>query len=135
LSVPRALQFLFPVNDITAQVGIDVDDSLPVELVVNFTTDRGLLAGFKKLRAEFRTHDIKWNPETPAAFFDPNIPYDYTPINLESVAGENAAWLGVGTLPIVGFIVCRRSRRRRRWEPDYYTLKQSRRRIRQVKRQ
>jgi len=113
LSVPRALRFLFPVNDITAQVWIDVDSSLPVELVIHFTTDRGLLTGFRKLRAEFRTHDIQWNPEIPAELFDPNIPEDYTPVNLASVTRENAAWLGVGALPIVGFAVYRRRRRRR----------------------
>ena len=110
LSVPRALRFLFPVNNITAQIWIDVDSSLPVELVVDFTTDRGLLTGFKKLRAEFRTHDIQWNAEIPEGIFDPNVPEDYTPINLESVAGENAAWLGLGGIPI-GLLLYRRRRR------------------------
>lgn len=113
LSVPRALRFLFPVNNITAQVWIDVESSLPVELQVDFTTDRGLLTGFRKLRAEFRTHDIQWNAELPEGIFDPNIPEDYTPVNLESAAKENAAWLGVGAVPIVGIIVHRRRRRRR----------------------
>jgi len=111
LAVPWPLGFLLPVNSITARVCIDVESSLPAELDIDFTTDRALVAGFKKLHAEFRTHDIQWNAEIPAGIFDPNIPADYTRIGPESIAKENAAWIGVGALPIVGLLIHRRRRR------------------------
>lgn len=111
--VPTPLQFLLPVNKITARVWIDVGSSLPAKIEVDFTTDRAPVAGFKKLRAEFRTHDIEWNAEIPEGIFDPNIPADYTPLNLESAIQENAAWIGVGILPVVGFVAHRRRRRAR----------------------
>ncbi len=49
----------------------------------------------------------------PATVFDPNIPADYTPLNVESTLQENAAWLGVGALPVVGLVAHRRRRRAR----------------------
>ncbi|MBN1505987.1 MAG: hypothetical protein JW955_04030 [Sedimentisphaerales bacterium] len=111
LAVPKPLGFILPVNGITARVWIDVESSLPVEIDIDFTTDRALVAGFKKLRAEFRTHDIEWTAETPEGIFDPNIPADYTPLNLESTIKDNAAWIGIGFLPVVGIIAYRRRRR------------------------
>jgi len=111
-AVPGALRFLLPVDTVTARLWIDVDSSLPTGIDIDFTTNRTVLAGFKKLRAEFRVQDIRWNAELPEGIFDPNIPADYTRIDLESVAKENVAWLGVGVLPVVGFVVYRRRRRR-----------------------
>jgi hypothetical protein len=113
-AVPGALQFLLPVNDLTARLWIDVDSSLPVGIEIDFTTNRTVLAGFKKLRAEFRTDEIQWNAELPTGIFDPNIPADYTEIDLESVAQKNAAWLGVGAIPVIGIVAYRRRRRRSR---------------------
>jgi hypothetical protein len=117
LAVPEPLGFLLPVKSVAARVWIDVESSLPAELDVDFTTDRALIAGFKKLRAEFRTDEIEWNAEIPEGTFDPNIPADYTRISPESIAKENAAWVGVGALPIIGIIVRRRRRRARLRRP------------------
>jgi len=111
-AVPGALRLLLPIDSLTTRLWIDVDSSLPARIDIDFTTHRLFLAGFKKLRAEFRVHDIQWNAELPEGIFDPNIPEDYTRINLESVAKENAAWLGIGALPMIGFVVHRRRRRR-----------------------
>jgi hypothetical protein len=113
LAVPKPLGFILPVNSITARVWIDVDSSLPTEIDIDFTTDRVLMAGFKKLRAEFRGHHIEWTAETPEGIFDPNIPADYAPLNLESAIKENAAWIGIGSLPLVGIAAYRRRRRAR----------------------
>lgn len=112
-AVPGALRFLLPVNALTARVWIDVDESLPAGFEFDFTTDRCPLTGFKKLRAEFRTDEIQWNAEIPAGIVDPNIPDDYTRIDLESVAKENAAWLALGGIP-VGLLGFRGYLRRRR---------------------
>ena len=111
-AVPGALQLLLPIDSLTTRLGIDVDSSLPARIDIDFTTHRLLLAGFKKLRAEFRVTDIQWDAEIPEGTFDPNIPDDYTRIDLESVAKENAAWLGVGTIPVIGIVAYRRRRRR-----------------------
>lgn len=110
-AVPGALRFLLPVDTVTARLWIDVDSSLPTDIEIDFTTNRTVLSGFKKLRAEFRVQDIQWDAELPEGIFDPNIPTDYTPINLESIAKENAAWLGVGAFPVIGIVVHRRRRR------------------------
>jgi len=112
-AVPRTLRFLLPVDDLTARVWIDVGSSLPASFEIDFTTDRGLLTGVKKLRAEFRTDEIQWNAEIPEGIFDPNIPEDYTRIDLGSVAKENAAWLGLGAVPVIGIVVYGRRQRRR----------------------
>jgi len=110
-AVPGALRLLLPVDSLTTRLWIDVDSSLPASIEIDFRTHRTFLTGFKKLRAEFRVTDIQWNAEIPEGIFDPNIPEDYTPINLESTAKENAAWLGVGALPVIGLVVHRRRRR------------------------
>ena len=116
-AVPGALRLLLAVDSVTARLWIDVDSSLPAKIDIDFTTRRNVLAGFKKLRAEFRVQDIQWNAELPEGIFDPNIPDDYTRIDLESVAKDNAAWLGLGALPIIGLVIHRR-RHRQSLRPD-----------------
>ena len=71
------------------------------------------MTGFNKIRGVFTAYDFQWNAEIPEGIFDPNIPEDYTQINLGSLAQENAAWLGVGALPVIGFVAHRRRSRRR----------------------
>ena len=75
------------------------------------TTGRGLFTVFKELRITCHDYDMEYDPNIPSTVFDPNIPADYTPLNLESVVKENAAWLGVGGLPLAGIIARRRRRR------------------------
>jgi hypothetical protein len=113
-AVPGGLKFLLPVNSVTARVWVDVDSSLPASFEIDFATDWTFFTGLKKLRAEFRTDEIEWNAEIPEGTFDPNIPEDYRRISPESFAKENAAWIGVGALPIIGIIAHRRRRHRLR---------------------
>ncbi len=113
-AVPGALRLILPVDSLTTRLWIDVDSSLPARIDIDFTTHRLFLAGFKKIRAEFRVHDIQWNAKLPEGIFDPNIPEDYTRVDLEYVAQENAAWLGVGALPVIGIVAYRRRLRRSR---------------------
>jgi len=109
--LPSYVKYLFPIQDLTARLRIDVETKMPVAIEMLIDADPGLMNGFQKVHAEFTAYDFQWNAELPPGVLDPNIPADYTRIDLGSMARENAAWLGVGTLPVVGFVARRRRRR------------------------
>ncbi len=111
--IPEPLRSLYPVKDIVGRMWIDVESSLPVSVDAEYETGRGLLTGLKKLEGEYRACDFRWNAEIPDEVFEPNIPADYAPIGLESIAKEAPAWIGIGTLPVLGFVIHRRRHRRR----------------------
>jgi hypothetical protein len=105
-------RFLFPIKDIKWQFWIS-KDLLPVAADLEVTTGQGLFTVFKELRIVCHDYDMVYDVNIPATVFDPNIPADYTPLNVESTLKENAAWLGVGALPVVGLVAHRRRRRAR----------------------
>jgi hypothetical protein len=109
-------RFLFPIKDIKWQFWIG-RDLLPVTADLEITTGRGLFTVFKELRIVCHDYDVVYDVNIPATVFDPNIPADYTPLSVESAVKENAAWLGVGTLPVVGLVAIRRRRRTRSRHP------------------
>ncbi len=109
---PWYMEYLFPIRDLTARLQIDVQTSLPVGVKMVMDADRGLMNGFRKVHAEFTAYDFEWNAELPEGVFDTSVPADYTEIDLGSVAAENAAWLGVGGVPL-GFLAYRGCRKRR----------------------
>lgn len=113
-AVPGALRFLLSVDSLTARLWIDVDSSLPAKIDIDFTTDRSVLAGFKKLRAEFRVQGIQWNAELPEGIFDPNIPDDYAEIKVTDLipAEAKAGLVSLGIIP-AALILWRRQRRRK----------------------
>jgi hypothetical protein len=90
----EGIRFLFPLRDVTARLWVDVETALPVRIEMVVDADRGLLNGFQPVHAEFTAYDFEWNAEIPAGIFDPNIPADYTRIEL-GPASENAL-TGVG---------------------------------------
>ncbi len=94
--IPGQYRFLFPIKDIKWQFWISKDQPLPVAADLEVTTGRGLFTVFKELRIVCHDYDIQYDQNIPSTVFDPNIPADYTPINLGSVATQKAAWLGVG---------------------------------------
>jgi hypothetical protein len=106
------IKYLFPIRNLSARLWVDAETSLPVTIEMKMDADRGLLNGFQKVHAEFTAYDFQWNAELPVGILDPNIPPDYTQIGLGSIAQENAAWLGVGGVPL-GLLVYRGCRRRR----------------------
>ena len=110
--LPGYTKYLFPIQDLSARLWVDAETALPVEIEMKMDADRGLMNWFQKIHAEFTAYDFQWNAEMPAGILDPNIPADYTQIDLGSIASDNAAWLGVGALPIVGFVVRRRRSRK-----------------------
>jgi hypothetical protein len=106
--LPAYTKYLFPIQNLTARLFVDVRTNLPVGTEIVVDADRGLLTGFQKVHGEITTYDYQWNAVIPAGTFDPNIPADYTPIDLGSLGLQKAAWLGVGTLPVIGFVAYRR---------------------------
>ncbi len=111
--IPAKYRFLFPLEDLHYTLWVDVASSLPVGAEARFRAGRGLFTGFKKLRVKARAFDLQWDAELPEGTFEPDIPEDYAPLDMESLAKENAAWLGVGTVPVIGIVVYRRRRRSR----------------------
>ena len=109
--LPNQMRFVFPIKDLTGRLWVDLETSLPVGIEMELTVDRGLMTGFRKIRGVFTAYDFQWNAEIAEGTFDPNIPEDYTRIDLGSLAQENAAWLGVGALPVIGFVAYRRRQR------------------------
>lgn len=108
-------RFLFPIKDIKWQFWIS-KDLLPVTADLEVTTGRGVFTVFKELRITCHDYDMQYDQVIPVSVFEPNIPADFTPLSPESAIKEGAAWLGVGTLPVVGLVAhrkCRRVRSRR----------------------
>ncbi len=59
-------------------------------------------------RGELTAYDFQWDDPIPEGTFDPNVPAGYTQIDRKTVGLQKAAWLGVGTLPVAGFVAYRR---------------------------
>lgn len=76
--------YLFPVNELTIRLYVDVETSLPVRTESDFTTSRGLLTGFNELRCHFEAYDIQWGAKIDPEDFVPNIPDDYERVDLNS---------------------------------------------------
>ncbi len=109
--LPEQMKFIFPIKSLTGRLWVDVETTMPVRIEMEIDAGRGLLNGFQNVHCEFTAYDFQWNAELPEGILDPNIPADYTQIDLGSMASENAAWLGVGAIPVAGFIVRRRHSR------------------------
>jgi len=109
--LPEQMKFFFPIKSLTGRLWVDVDTSFPVGIEMEIDAGRGLLNGFQNVHCEFTAYDFRWNAELPAGILDPNIPADYTPIDLGSSGPEDAAWLGVGAVPVAGFVIHRRRSR------------------------
>jgi len=105
------IKYLFPIQNLSARLWVDAEKSLPVEIEMKMDADRGLLNGFQQVHAEFTAYDFEWDVPLSEGILDPNIPADYTQIDLGSLAQEKAAWIGVGGIP-VGLLVYRSRRRR-----------------------
>jgi hypothetical protein len=106
--LPPQYRFLIPFESVKLRLWVDVHTSLPVGVEMEINSDRSVLTWFKKLHVTTQAYNIQWDAPIPAGTFDPNIPADYKPLNLDSVAGKSAAWLGVGALPAMGFVAYRR---------------------------
>jgi hypothetical protein len=106
--IPESYRYLFPIKDIKWQFWISKDKPFPVAADLEVTTGRGLFTAFKELRITCHDYDMLYDQDIPDMVFHPNIPADYVPLNLESVSGKAAAWLGVGSVPLFGIVIRRR---------------------------
>ena len=80
--LPEQMRFIFPIKSLTARLWVDVDTSFPVGIEMEIDAGRGLLNGFQNVHCEFTAFDFRWNAELPEGILDPNIPPDYTQIDL-----------------------------------------------------
>jgi hypothetical protein len=107
-----AFSFLFPVKQITWRFWIDVESSLPVRAEYEIITDRGLFTEMKKLKIVCKAYAFEYHQEAQEELFDPNIPDDYTELNLTDLMPVKAGLVGLGIVP-AGFIIWKRRRRKR----------------------
>ena len=106
-------RLLFPVKQIVWKFWIDVETRLPVRAEYEITTDRGLFTGLKKLRVVCTVYDFDYRQDVRAEVFEPNIPADYTEMELSSLVPVKAA-IGTGLgAAVLGFVVRRKLRRRK----------------------
>ena len=105
-------RFLFPVRQITWRFWIDVESSLPVRAEYEIITDRGLFTEMKKLKIVCKAYAFEYHKEVQEELFDPNIPDDYTELNLTDLMPVKAGLVGLGVVP-AGFVLWRRQRRKR----------------------
>jgi hypothetical protein len=76
------IKYLFPIQNLSARLWVDGQTSLPVQIEMKMDAGPGFMNGFKNLRAEFTAYDFEWNVPLPEGILDPNIPADYTQIDL-----------------------------------------------------
>jgi hypothetical protein len=76
------IKYLFPIENLSARLWVDAQTSLPVEIEMKMDAGPGFMNGFKNLHAEFTAYDFEWDVPLPEGILDPNIPADYTRINL-----------------------------------------------------
>jgi len=94
--VQDLVKYLFPIQNISAALWVEAESSLPIGIEMRIDADPGFLNGFQKLHAEFTATDFEWDAELPKGILEPNIPADYTEINLGapavSVASAGEDW-------------------------------------------
>jgi hypothetical protein len=109
--------FLFPVKQITWRFWIDIESSLPVRAEYEIITDRGLFTEMKQLKIVCKAYAFEYHKEVQEELFDPNIPDDYTELNLTDLMPAKAGLVGLGIVP-AGFIVWKRLRRKANTNPS-----------------
>jgi hypothetical protein len=107
-----AFSFLFPVKQITWRFWIDVESSLPVRAEYEIITDRGLFTEMKKLKIVCKAYAFEYHQEAQDELFVPNIPDDYTELNLTDLMPVKAGLVGLGVIP-AGLVFWKRRKRKR----------------------
>jgi len=109
----KLMDFFLSFGQSSARMWVNPKTRLPIQLEAEGKVNPCLVTGYREMT--LREIDDRWEfeVELDGAQFLPTIPADYVPLNLESAVKENAAWLGVGGLPVVGIIARRRRCRRR----------------------
>jgi hypothetical protein len=115
--VHDTFNFLFPVKQITWRFWIDIESSLPVWAEYEIITDRGLFTEMKKLKIVCKAYAFEYHKEVQEEIFDPNIPDDYTELNLTDLIPIKAGLVGLGIIP-AGFTIWRWRRKRATTDPN-----------------
>jgi hypothetical protein len=79
------IKYLFPIENLSARLWVDARTSLPVEIEMKMDAGPGFMNGFKNLHAEFTAYDFEWDVPLPEGILNPNIPADYTRIDLSGL--------------------------------------------------
>ncbi len=97
------IKHLFPIQNMSATLWVEADTSLPAGIEMRIDADPGFLNGFRKVHVEFTAYDFEWNVPLPEGILDPNIPTDYTRIDLGapaiSVASAAEEWTPTSAAP------------------------------------
>ncbi len=97
-SVLDYVRYLFPIQNMSATLWVEAESSLPVGIEMRIDADPGFLNGFQKIHTEFTAYDFEWDAELPKGILEPNVPEDYTQINLGASAISTAS-AGEGWTP------------------------------------
>lgn len=71
-------EFLFQLESVDMRIWINQENLLPVELETNAHIGKGLLTGFKDIRARDVVNQIEYDVDIDEGTLAPNIPDDYT---------------------------------------------------------
>ncbi|MEN6428469.1 MAG: discoidin domain-containing protein [Phycisphaerales bacterium] len=97
------IKYLFPIQNISATLWVEAKTSLPAGIEMRIDADPGFLNGFRKVHAEFAAYDFEWDVPLPEGVLDPDIPADYTQIDLGvpavSVASAAEDWMPTCAAP------------------------------------
>lgn len=107
LSVPR---FLFQLESIDIRLWMDSKTFLPIEMEAEGAIGKGLLTSFKNMTGKSIMHKIEYDVELDASIFEPNIPDDYTLLDVKASLKKVGA-VGAGIL-LLGIVICIRLRKR-----------------------
>jgi hypothetical protein len=75
-------------KEIRLRLWVDIEDSLPFGAETELVVGRGLLTGYREVRAHFTSYDIRWGVAIDPTTFVPDIPADYERIDIP--------WFGKG---------------------------------------
>jgi len=109
LSVPR---LLFQLESVDIRLWIDPEAFLPIEMEAEGVIGKGLLTGFKDMIGKSVMHKIEYDVELDASIFEPNIPDDYTLLDVKASL-KKAGAVGVGIL-LLGTVIWIRLRKRKK---------------------
>jgi len=113
LSVPR---LLFQLESIDIRLWIDPETFLPIEMEAEGIVGKGLLTGFKDMMGKSVMHKIEYDVELNTSIFEPNIPDDFTLLDVKaSLKKAGAVGVGILLLGIVIWFRLRKGRKKNRY--------------------
>ncbi|MBN1796573.1 MAG: zf-HC2 domain-containing protein [Sedimentisphaerales bacterium] len=75
---------MFPIGDNTWRLWVDVETKLPIKVEADFIMKKGPLTNFTDVHTKSETSSIEWGAEFDDSIFIPNIPDDYTELDISA---------------------------------------------------